>query len=126
MTFFETLKAREAEYREFLARLIRTKDEEFRKAEQRPLMKKTKPIRHAKGMDEHNREWLWRDEIWCQDITLLAAEEFLGESISQKEYEVASWPGVGGVSLAEWLDITWDSVWDSLAKELDLPNALEG
>ena len=79
MTFFDKLKARESEYKEFLAKMIRVKDAEFTRLANSEVSRLNKQRHRKTRSGLHDREWFWNEEIWCQDITIMAGEEFLGE-----------------------------------------------
>ena len=124
MTFFDKLKARESEYKEFLAKMIRVKDAEFTRLANSEVSRLNKQRHRKTRSGLHDREWFWNEEIWCQDITIMAGEEFLGEKFPNHGDNLV--PPDEDENIQIWLNERWDEVWSSLKKELGLPEVSEG
>lgn len=99
------IKAREPEYREFLRKMIRAKTAQFVKSAKLGEVITPK----WRGASKHDVTYFWRDELWCQDTTLLAWEEFAGGEVDFDNDETQ-----------DYLNAIFDEEFRGLAKELEL------
>jgi len=120
MKLIDHMKSMEAEYREFLSKMIRAKTEQFNKTIE--VAKNVRPIRRA--AQKHDLRYFWGDQLWCQDVSIMSWDEF----VDDEAFKFADDP-MNEVNAkqpeddecAEWLNTVFDSVYRSLADELKLP-----
>lgn len=116
---FDDMKARQAEYRIFLAKWILAKDEHYNR--DRPILKGTEPLRRPKGEVHraHNRRYWWSDAVWCGDVTTgQCPEEFFGPDFTTNEF-------LENDEVQNWLNEQFDLVFKEVLP-VELHDILEG